>query len=105
MKNLSSRKKSFSGISGSLCISLLLIIFTCWQARAQEAQFTQNPNTSRAMTVEVPLANYPGRGISLPVKLRYSSQGVWRIGFINSVPMGSSVWRGVTEAIYAEHST
>ena len=106
MKNLSSHKKSaFAGIARSFCASLLLIIFGGLQARADEAQFTQNSSTTRSVTVEVPLANNPGRGISLPVKLRYSSQGLWRIGFINSIPMGSSVWRGVTEAIYAEHST
>lgn len=105
MKNLSSRKKSaVTGISRSLCVSLL-IIFTCLQAQAQNAEFTQNGGTTRAVSMEVPLANYPGRGISLPVKLRYSNAGLWRIGFINSIPMGSSVWRGVTEAIYAEHST
>ncbi len=41
----------------------------------------------------------------MPVTLRYSSGRLWRIGFVNSIPMGSSVWRSVTEAIYAEHST
>jgi hypothetical protein len=57
----------------------------------------------------VPLSNYPGRGINLPITLHYSSSGLWRIGFINSVyanvPEYGSVRRSVTEAIYAEHST
>ena len=73
--------------------------------KGQEAEFTQNKSGSHAMTLDVPLTNYPGRGVSVPVRLTYSTQGLWRIGFINSVPLGSSVWRSVTEAIYAEHST
>lgn len=57
------------------------------------------------MTLEVPLADYPGRGISLPVTLRYSTSGLWRIGFVNSISLPQNVRRSVTEAIYAEHST
>ena len=53
--------------------------------RAQTAQFTQNTGGSNAMTLQVPLANYPGRGVSLPITLHYSTRGLWRIGFINSV--------------------
>jgi RHS repeat-associated protein len=106
MKNHSSHKKSaFSGISRSLCVSLLLIVFTCWHARADDAQFTQNMDGRHDVSFQVPLANYPGRGVNLPITLNYSSAGLWRIGFIQAVPMGSSVWRSVTEGIYAEHST
>ena len=72
---------------------------------AQNAEFTQNSGGSTAMTMRVPLGTYPGRGISLPVTLHYSSQGLWRVGFIKSVLTNQpSVWRAVTEAIYAEHS-
>lgn len=67
--------------------------------------FTQNTGGSRSVDMQIPLTSYPGRGIGLPINLNYSSAGLWRIGFIRSVPMGSSVWRSVTEAIYAEHST
>lgn len=106
MKNhTSSKKSSFSGIAGSFCVSLLLIIFTCWQARAQEAQFTQNMDGRHDVSFQVPVANYPGRGVNMPVTLKYSTAGLWRIGFIQAVPMGSSVWRSVNEGIYAEHST
>lgn len=106
MKNLSSHKKSaFAGISRSFFVSLLLIISTCMQARADEAQFTQNMEGRHTMSFQVPLATYPGRGVSLPVTLTYSTRNLWRIDFMNGIPMGSSVWRSVTEAIYAEHST
>lgn len=67
---------------------------------AQTAEFTQNSKNSNSMNFEVPLGNYPGRGISLPVTLRYSSQHLWRIGFINSVyPNNPHVPRSVAEAI------
>jgi hypothetical protein len=75
---------------------------------AQTAEFTQNSGGSNAVTMQVPLATYPGRGINLPITLHYSTRGLWRIGFINSVSvpsLGPSVRRSVTEAIYAEHST
>jgi RHS repeat-associated protein len=88
-----------------VCAGILFLFGASLLAKAQEAEFTQNKSGSHAMTLEVPLTNYPGRGVSVPVRLTYSTSGLWRIGFINSVPIGSSVWRSVTEAIYAEHST
>jgi len=75
-----------------------------FRVHGQTAEFTQNHPGSHTVTLDVRLAEYPGRGDSLPVKLSYSSQGVWRIGFTNSIQVGS-VWRSATEAIYAEHST
>lgn len=78
------------------------------QVGAQSAEFTQNTKGTNAMTIEVPLGNYPGRGISLPVTLRYSTSGLWRIGFINSTyenVSGFQVLQPNAEAIYAEHST
>src|SRR6266852_3546150 len=77
-------------------------------AVAQTAEFTQGNKGSNAVTMQVPLGNYPGRGVSLPVSLNYSTQGLWRIGFINSVYVDTYVGqirRSVAEAIYAEHST
>ena len=88
-----------------VCAFVSWITLGSLTTRAQSAEFTQNKSGNHAMTLEVSLASYPGRGISLPVTLRYSSAGLWRIGFMNTVPMGSSVWRSVNEAIYAEHST
>src|SRR6266545_3872831 len=74
----------------------------------QSAEFTQNTGGSTGVTVDVPLGNYAGRGISLPVTLHYSSRGVLRIGFLNDIPVtvnGTPIHRSVAEAIYAEHST
>ena len=85
--------------------ALLCFLSACLSVKGQTAEFTQNTISNHDVALQIPLADYPGRGASLPVSLNYSSSGLWRIGFINSVPMGSSVWRAVTEAIYAEHST
>ena len=85
-----------------------LIFLSHGLAQAQTAQFTQNSKSSNSLTLEVPLGNNPGRGINLPVTLRYSSHNLWRVGFINSVSVnvwGYQIRRSVAEAIYAEHST
>ena len=88
-----------------LCATIFCLLSFCPRVAGQVAEFTQNTGANRAVTIEVPLANYPGRGVSMPVTLRYSSGGVWRLGFNSTIPLGSSVWRSVAEAIYAEHST
>src|SRR5712691_1654261 len=88
-----------------LVVALLCLPWLGSSLQAQTAEFTQNAKGSNAMTMHVPLANYPGRGVSLPVTLNYSTQGLWRIGFMNTVPNPSlSVSQSVAEAIYAEHS-
>jgi hypothetical protein len=82
-------------------------LFTLANVHGQTVEFTQGSKSANIVTVNVPLANYPGRGIDLPVKLTYSSQ-VWRVGYISSPydnVWGYNVARAVTEAIYAEHST
>ena len=89
-------------------VALILYSIQATSLMAQTAEFTQNAKGNNSVAIEVPLENYPGRGFTLPVKLRYSSRGLWRVGFINSVYV--SVWgvnipRSVAEAIYAEHST
>ena len=91
-----------------ITVALIIVAFHSPMTTAQTAEFTQGSKNSNTLTFEVPLGNYPGRGISLPVTLRYSSQGLWRIGFINSVQVnvwGYNIHRSVAEAIYAEHST
>ncbi len=90
--------------------SMALIAFTFGLSpgTAQTAEFTQGNKSSNTMTMQVPLGSYPGRGVSLPINLNYSSQGLWRIGFLNSVYVnvyGYQIRRSVAEAIYAEHST
>jgi RHS repeat-associated protein len=90
------------------CLAVIAISLASSSAVAQTAEFTQGNKGSNAVTMQVPLGNYPGRGVSLPVSLNYSTQGLWRIGFINSVYVNTYVGplrRSVTEAIYAEHST
>src|SRR5439155_18432149 len=88
--------------------TLIVCVLLSAKTHAQSAEFTQNTGGATGVTVDVPLGNYPGRGISLPVTLHYSSRGVWRIGFLNNVPVivdGYQIHRSVAEAIYAEHST
>jgi hypothetical protein len=89
-------------------VLILASLLISTPANSQTAEFTQNTKGSNAVTMEVPLGNYPGRGTSLPVTLHYSSSGLWRTGFINSVYAtvnGYQYRRSVAEAIYAEHST
>lgn len=91
----------------ALPVSTVFLFFPL-NLSAQSAEFTQNSGGATAVSLEVPLANYPGRGMSLPVTLHYSSRSVWRVGFLNDVPVtvnGYSIHRSVAEAIYAEHST
>jgi RHS repeat-associated protein len=91
-----------------LAVALLCLPWFGSSLQAQNAEFTQNTKGSNAMTMQVPLANYPGRGISLPVTLHYSTQGLWRIGFLNSTyenVSGYQVLQPNAEAVYAEHST
>lgn len=106
MKRLSVRRM-FTNLCKAcgVCAVVLFCLSAGIPVHGQTAEFTQNNSASHTVTLQVPLAEYPGRGGSVPVKLNYSSSGVWRLGFINSISMGSSVWRSVTEAIYAEHST
>src|SRR5688572_7462047 len=107
MKRLSQRRICNRAFKACWCVGVTLIcgLNVLLRVQADEATFTQNTPTGHAMSLEIPLMAYPGRGVSLPITLRYSTGGLWRIGFIRAVPMGSSVWRSVTEAIYAEHST
>ncbi len=88
------------------CAAIVLLaslVLTVSLVQAQTAQFTQNSPTTNTMSLQVPLANYPGRGASLPVSLYYSAK-VWRIGFNRSVYASFGLPRSVAEAIYAEHS-
>jgi hypothetical protein len=90
MRKLSSRKKT-SELMALLFYGLCArgqCLPGCVQAHAQSAEFTQNKGNSNVVELEVPLGNYPGRGVSLPVSLRYSSGNLWRIGFINSIQWG-----------------
>src|SRR5689334_19940232 len=93
---------------GFLLMVIACVFFKVSNVHCQSAEFTQENKSSNAVSLEVSLAKYPGRGISLPVNLHYSTQGLWRIGFINSVYANTyvgQVRQSVTEAIYAEYST
>lgn len=85
-------------------ILLLCLLASCLTMKAQATEFTQNTGGTNAMTMQVPLANYPGRGVSLPITLNYSTNGLWRVAFHGSYVSGGRT-RAVTEALYAEHST
>jgi YD repeat-containing protein len=73
-------------------------------AQAQTAQFTQGSTGTNTMSLQVPLGNLPGRGVSLPINLNYSSK-VWRLGFIKSVYYTYGGSNAVAEAIYSEYAT
>jgi RHS repeat-associated protein len=91
------------GFGAMICLALI-----CAATPAQTAEFSQGNKTANVVSLEVPLGSYPGRGINLPITLRYSTSGLWRIGYRNTVYAnvnGYSYRRSVTEALYAEHST
>jgi RHS repeat-associated protein len=56
------------------------------------------------MTFEIPLGSFPGRGIDLPLNLKYNSK-VWRIGFLRSRYWTPNGKNSVAEAIYSEFAT
>ncbi|MCD9188612.1 MAG: hypothetical protein LUM44_19495 [Pyrinomonadaceae bacterium] len=63
-----------------------------------------NPSTL-GMEIEIPLGNYPGRGINVPVNLSYSSK-LWRMEVNNYEPQGNnpSNCRAINHPKYAEKS-
>ena len=75
-------------------VSILICGFV---ANAQPAQSTENSkdqalrgsgrinSSTLAMEFSLPLGDYPGRGINVPISLSYSSK-VWRAKFINRLP-------------------
>lgn len=107
MKRLTARSISADVLKAFGCVCLTILCFpnSSRTVQAQTTEFTQNAPQSHNVTFEVPLANYAGRGVGVPVKLTYSTEGLWRIGFINSVQFGTSSRRSIAEAIYAENST
>ncbi len=107
MKRLIARSISADVLKvfGCVCLAIFCLANTSRTVQAQTTELTQNAPQSHNVTLDVPLANYAGRGVGVPVKLTYSTEGLWRIGFINSVQFGTSSRRSITEAIYAEHTT
>jgi RHS repeat-associated protein len=85
-------------------ILLLLLVILASSAAAQTAQFTQGSSGTNTMSLQVPLGALPGRGVSLPINLNYSSK-VWRLGFIKSVYYTYGGSNSVAEAIYSEYAT
>ena len=91
-----------NGFLAAACLASLSISVLS-QSDQSNIRFTQGTvNDSAKLSLLVPLGNYPGPGIDLPVSLSYSSD-VWKIEHINTVHFGAYT-QSVTKAIYAEHS-
>jgi RHS repeat-associated protein len=62
-----------------------------------------NPS-SLGMEMSIPLGNYPGRGMSVPISLSYSSK-LWRIEYTSSTPKvnNPTCWQ-IHQAKYGENS-
>jgi RHS repeat-associated protein len=83
--------------------AIVVLLIATFPAYAQHIQYTQGSvGSGLENTIEIPLRSYPGRGISLPVTLKYSSR-VWRIGYLSTVNDGQ--YQSIGEAIYSEYST
>ena len=59
-------------------------------------------NESATVSLGVPLGQYTGRGLDLPISLSYSSN-IWRIEQLKKIHY-QGIPQSVTQAIYAEHS-
>lgn len=88
----------------------LLAVSVCAQAQTDQSnvRFTQGEvNESATLSLGVPLANYKGRGIDLPVSLSYSSN-VWRLEHLstvyNSYTYNYAFRQSITQALFAERS-
>ena len=80
------------------------------QGDGTNVRFTQgHVNETATVSLSVPIATFPGRGLDLPINLSYSSS-VWRIDHMRAVrnsivvPHPYYVKQSVTQALYAEHS-
>ncbi len=106
-----SNKRLLSKLIFVTAVLLLLTTVTPAQDDQSNARNTQgNVNENAKVSFGVPLANYPGRGLDLPVSLSYSSD-VWRITNYRtaiSYPYSNfpnqSVKQSVAKAMYAEYS-
>src|SRR5215203_3108578 len=96
-----------------LLVFVCVVLFVAY-ARSQNDQtnvrFTQGEvNESATVSLSVPIAAFPVRGLNLPIGLSYSSS-VWRIDHMRTVnnfivaPPPYYVKQSVTQALYAEHS-
>src|SRR5688572_32146327 len=89
----------------SLFFLLLLLAQANAQSDGTNVRFTQGEtNDGASVSLSVPLATYPGRGLNLPVSLSYSSS-VWRLDHLKSVknfivaPPPYYVKQSVTQAL------
>lgn len=102
--------KSFFGIFVLLFCLLGFAPFVCGQTDQSNVRFTQGDiNENATVELGVPLGQYPGRGLDLPVSLNYSST-VWRIEHLAAVQnynvySNYSIKQSITQALFAEHST
>lgn len=98
--------------SRAIALLFLLSGFVLAQSSTDQSnvKFTSGAvSDSAIVSLGVPLGNYPGRGLDLPVSLSYSST-VWRIEHVNEVQNtvaypGYSIKQSTAQAIYGEHST
>lgn len=111
---IDSPNKGICTKNGSHCLILLFVFLlaastiTLGQVDQTNHKNTQ-VNENATLTFGVPLGNYNGRGLNLPVSLNYSSS-VWRIEHWNSVRyyipgVAGYGKQSVTYPIYSEHST
>jgi hypothetical protein len=73
-------------------------------AHAQTAYFSQGETGTNTMSLQVPLGSYPGRGVSLPINLNYSSKDS-RLGYLRRIYYVYGGSNTLAEAIYSEYAT
>lgn len=96
----------------ALALSLVGLCLLPLQGRAQNIQYTQNkPDqalrspmrvdpATLGLSLEVPIANYPGRA-SLPINLIYSSKQ-WRLNFYDTFSSPTGIPRTISHPLFSE---
>lgn len=98
-----------------LVVCLLAVFSTAYEINGQPVQYTANTRdqtlrgsgrinpSTLAMEFDLPLAAHPGRGINVPISLRYSSK-VWRIKYTLHEPFNASGCYSKNRPEFAEKS-
>lgn len=95
-----------SSIKSLLCLLILLLLtnITSGQGVDQNARGSGQVNpVTRGMELSIPLANYQGRKLNLPVALSYTSK-LWQLETFGNYPTNTPRCNRFAEAVYSKNS-
>ncbi len=100
-------KRQFARIAKTFILLVCILSFygSVFGQDQTNVRFTQGSvGDGGSLSFGIPLGNFPGRGISLPVGLSYSSS-VWRIQHHTVIRESNHLKQSVAQALYSEYST